>query len=615
MGPVNLASGLGLALLPEDRERVMSAVLACIRGDTPEFEAEYRIRHKDGSVHWNLGRGIVTRDATGTPLRFLGTSVDITDLKAAEEESRRHRERLELAVLGSRACTWDFELGDGTIANSRATYTNVWESLGYDMPEDNLLAGGLAALIHPEDQQRFVTTVQSFLDGAGSQWDDEYRVRHKDGSDRWYLARGVVARDATGRPTRFTGTSVDITDRKRMESALRESEERFRGTFENAAVGMILTDTKGRVIEYNDRTCAFLGYSRDELIGRSFTEFMVPDEIQVDLERQRMLLRGDIQTHTRDKRYVRKDGSTVWGSVTASVIQRDTVGKPAHIMTILQDISERKSLEEALQKAKERLELGIRGSDVSTFEIDMPDGTLETAHATLINIWETLGQDPAAAPTDFFPGMMLAVHPEDQAHVVAVIQAYLDGTTQQFKCEYRVRHKDGSVQWRLARGVVMRNAQGTPTRFLGTFVDITELKRIAEELQRATRAAESANRAKDEFLANVSHEIRTPMNAILGMTELALDSAETEHQKQLLSTVKSAARNLLGVINDLLDFSKISAGKLTLDPADFSLRAALGDTLRALAARAHRKGLELICHVRRTCRTPSSATRAAYGRC
>ncbi len=117
------------------------------------------------------------------------------------------------------------------------------------------------------------------------------------------------------------------------------------------------------------------------------------------------------------------------------------------------------------------------------------------------------------------------------------------------------------------------------------------------ECRRAQEAAEAANHAKDEFLANVSHEIRTPMNAILGMTELVLDTPLGAGQRDSLTTVRSAARNLLGSIDDLLDFSKIEAGKLTLDPVDFGLRAAISETLRALAERAHRKGLELFCDV------------------
>src|SRR6202042_1987031 len=127
--------------------------------------------------------------------------------------------------------------------------------------------------------------------------------------------------------------------------------------------------------------------------------------------------------------------------------------------------------------------------------------------------------------------------------------------------------------------------------------DIDDQKRAQEALREAAEAAEAANRAKDEFLANVSHEIRTPMNAILGMTELVLDTPLTDDQRQCLKAVKSAADNLLGNINDLLDFSKIEAGKLELELGDFSLRTAIGDTLRVLAMRAHKKGLELVSHV------------------
>src|SRR6185503_14232136 len=161
----------------------------------------------------------------------------------------------------------------------------------------------------------------------------------------------------------------------------------------------------------------------------------------------------------------------------------------------------------------------------------------------------------------------------------------------------RYIRKDGSIVWVAASVSIQRDAAGEPLNAIAVIRDITERKRLEGELRHAKDVAEAANRAKDEFLANVSHEIRTPMNAILGMTELALDTPLTDDQRQCLRTVKSASDNLLGMINDLLDFAKIEAGKLDLDLADFGLRTAVGDTLQALAVRAHKKRLELISQV------------------
>ncbi len=492
-------------------------------------------------------------------------------------------EHLRLATRLSGVHEWSFELGG-------------------DLPP------ALAPAIVPEDRARVLAEVRGYLAGAGEMFESEFRVQDDDGSVRWKLARGGADRDGDGRPIRLTGTMVDVTrlrtaggeshdlDQTNGEREW-ESEERFRRTFENAAVGMILTDLDGRFLEYNARFCEFLGYTREELAGRRFVEFMLPDEVAADLARQRRVVCGEIPWFSRDKRYVRKDGAIVWGNITVSVIQRHADGTPAHVMGILQDINERKQLEAEVARAKARLELALRGSDVSVFDGDFPDRELATSRWTFFNFWEPMGLDAASAPVDFEAMYGLAVHPDDRARVLAHFARLVDSRSPDWYCEHRVLHRDGSLRWRLSRGTIVFDDAGRPASFTGTWADITRLKQIEAELQQAREAAEAANRGKDEFLANVSHEIRTPMNAILGMTELALDSSPSDHQRQLLSTVRTAATSLLRIIDDLLDFSKIAAGKLALDPADFSLHAAVSDTLRALAVRAQRKGLELLCHV------------------
>src|SRR5205807_1417394 len=171
------------------------------------------------------------------------------------------------------------------------------------------------------------------------------------------------------------------------------------------------------------------------------------------------------------------------------------------------------------------------------------------------------------------------------------------GELASYALEKRYIRKDGSPVWVELFVSLQRDAAGQLAYAIAMLQDTSERKRLERELRQAKEVSEAANRAKDEFLANVSHEIRTPMNAILGLTELTLDTALSEDQRQCLKSVKSAADNLLVIINDLLDFSKIEAGKLELEPADFSLRATLNDTLRTLAVRTHKKGLQLVSHV------------------
>jgi PAS domain S-box-containing protein len=393
---------------------------------------------------------------------------DILERRRAEARLRRVTERMELAVRGSNIGLWENDMPGGVLEDGRGHAVNIWEQLGYDRSDRPTRFTDWIDRIHPEDREAVARCIRAHLAGATERYETEYRILHEDGSYRWILSRGVAVRDDSGRPTRFIGSIVDITDRRRIE--------------------------------------------------------------------------------------------------------------------------------EALRVAQARLDFAIRASNIGIWEVAMPAGDGRDGSVTFLNCWEPLGYGPAESVYDPADPYRF-VHPDDRGRLERATASYLSGETKDYETEYRLRHRDGSYCWALTRGVAERDASDKPRRIIGAVIDITELKRAEAALREAKEIAEAANRAKDEFLANVSHEIRTPMNAILGMTELVLDTPLTGDQRQCLKTIKSAADNLLGIIDDLLDYSKIEAGKLVLDPAEFSLRAALGDILRSLAVRAHRKGLELVCHV------------------
>jgi PAS domain S-box-containing protein len=189
------------------------------------------------------------------------------------------------------------------------------------------------------------------------------------------------------------------------------------------------------------------------------------------------------------------------------------------------------------------------------------------------------------------------LHPDDRERVVTSFYSVVDGAGETWSDEYRFRRADGTYAFVTDSGYVVRDESGRPVRVIGAMSDITERKEAEAGLLAAKETAEAASRAKSEFLANVSHEIRTPMNGILGMTELVLDTRLTPEQRGYLDTVKGSADALLTLINDLLDYSKIEAGRLDLEPIDFSLRDCVEETVKSLALRAHAKGVELGCHI------------------
>ena len=223
--------------------------------------------------------------------------------------------------------------------------------LGYD-PEE-LVGRDAYEFFHPDDFEEIQRTHSAILERPDT-YTVAYRIRRKDGSYIWFETTSRTVREAeTGEVLEIITVSRDVTERKRAEEELRESEERFRAFFETAAVGAAHADpATGRLLQVNEKLCRFLGYEQEELLSLTFSDVTHPDDRAQDLEGLARLLRGEVREYAVEKRYVRKDGQTVWGQLAVSLV-RDGNGRALHTVTITQDVTERRRLEEGLREIRE----------------------------------------------------------------------------------------------------------------------------------------------------------------------------------------------------------------------------------------------------------------------
>ncbi len=215
-----------------------------------------------------------------------------------------------------------------------------------------------------------------------------------------------------------------------------------------------------------------------------------------------------------------------------------------------------------LQESEERLRLATEASGIGIWDWDIASDRVSDTDTLL----RQLGYDPAQLPEDFRPHEVL-IHPDDKASADAAMRDYLMRVIPEYRCEFRLRARDGSYRWILAQGrVTERTQRDMPRRFVGTHMDVTPLVEIKEEMARTAKEAQAANRAKSDLLANMSHELRTPLNGVLGMAQVLLtDETLGPVQKDYLNVIKDSGRTLLTLVNDILDISLIETGGLKLE--------------------------------------------------
>jgi PAS domain S-box-containing protein len=377
-----------------------------------------------------------------------------------------------------------------------------------------------------------------------------------------------------------------------VEQDKQASEQFFRSIFENAQIGINFFSLDGRET-FSNRACQeMLGCTEQELshVG-NWDEMVHPDDRVSGATRYRELQQGKRERDEWEQRYIRRDGRVVVTSARFTLL-RNARGKPQCIVGLMEDITERKRAREALQESEQLFRSVFENAQIgiSVFNIDRQ--TIAPNHA----LQEMLGYTQTElARLEKWDGIY---HPDERAAAAELYSEVVHGKRDQSQWEQRLMRKDGRIATVSVRFSLLRNGAGRPQYVAALQEDITERKRLQAELVTAKEVAEAATKAKSDFLANMSHEIRTPMNAILGMTHLALKTELTLRQRDYLTKTKVAAQALLAIINDILDVSKIEAGKLEMEKTDFRLDSVLENLSSVVSQKAHDKNLEFLIAVR-----------------
>jgi PAS domain S-box-containing protein len=381
-----------------------------------------------------------------------------------------------------------------------------------------------------------------------------------------------------------TDLKAEIGERKHIEKALRKSENRFRTIFEKAPLGIaVIESCKGKFLQVNPKICEIVQYTAEEMEKKQFLSITHPDDIAEDLKKLELLFTGQINSFKREKRYIRKDGSIVWVSITAVALSKQRETLERHIIMV-EDITARKKMVEDLRVSEERLRLALKAANQGLYDIDLVSNKV-----TLSAEFETMfGFNPGEINTSI-DSILMMLHPEDSEHVKSILNDCIHGKTTSFKTEYRMRTKNDEWKWVLSTGkVVGFDKFKKPVRIIGTHTDISEikhyqqeietyahktaeinsdLKKANEELDKANVRLKELDVLKSEFVSLASHELRTPLTSIIGFAQTLLDktiSLREEDNEKYLQIIINEGMRLSRLLNELLDLSKIETGKTEL---------------------------------------------------
>jgi PAS domain S-box-containing protein len=470
---------------------------------------------------WLLVDAIPVVDDLGKLLHVICSFKDITEVKRIEDELLKSNERFTYASQATSDAIWDWNITTDEITIG----SKHFDIFGYDFKNNTYLNSELENFIHPDDKERFVTNSNNAIENkAIFKWSDEYRYLKADGTYAYVSDKAIIIRDDQGKAIRMIGAMQDITNRKKLEDDLRQSEAQFKGAFENSPIGMALVDIEGKYIEVNERLCEIFEYSNQELKSLTFQEITYFEDLEIDLANKRDLDLGIISHFSSEKRFVAKSNTIIWTYMSVA-IQKNNKNEVYYIVQVV-DINERKKIklqnklltEEnnknktiQLNEAKNMYRF-LAENSVDLICIHGLDLKLQYVSPSVINI---LGYMPEEMKGK---ALMDFAHPDDLHFMQNGCKDFLQGDIIE-NITARYRTSAGNYIWLETKGNIVEE-NGVKIGFQSSSRDITSRKEEEEIVKKTLAKERELNELRSNLVSTVSREFRTPMTTIRTSAEL-----------------------------------------------------------------------------------------------
>lgn len=509
------------------------------------------------------------------PLIITGAFQDITSSKEAEKALQESEARWQSYVENSPYGIF--------VADSSGKYYEVnpmaEKTTGYSA--DELKAMTILDLIPEQYHPQAMESVQQLFSEGYSNVTIPFR--QKSGELRWWAVKAIKLEDGSA-----IGFTQDMTEKREAERELLK----FKSIADNAPYGIAISDTTGTIEYINNYFAIIHGYSVEELIGKNLDVFHTHEQMaEVGELFGRLMREGFLSGIEQWHKHI--DGS-VFPMLMSGVVITDENNDETFVAATAIDISDRKKAEEEMNSQRFRLVSILDGTNAGTWEWNVQTGETKFNERWAEIIGYTLDElEPVSIET-----WEKFAHPDDLKICNEKLEKHFAGEADYYECESRMRHKSGRWVWVNDRGkVISWTDDGKPLWMYGTHILIDKQKQTEAELRKAKIDADTANRAKSEFLANMSHEIRTPMNSILGFSEVMLNTTKDSRQRGYLQTILNSGKTLLSLINDLLDLSKIEAGRMEISPMPVDIRVLIHEMEQIFDQKVQQKNLEFIIDI------------------